>query len=56
MIQQYGSKFPLERLAKDHQIHAFLHDGFWQAMDTLRDKIILQELWNSNQAKWKKWN
>ena len=47
---------PLERLAKDHQIHAFLHDGFWQAMDTLRDKIILQELWNSNQAKWKKWN
>ena len=47
---------PLEKLAKDHQIHAFLHDGFWQAMDTLRDKIILQELWNSNQAKWKKWN
>ena len=47
---------PLEKLAKDHQIHAFLHDGFWQAMDTLRDQIILQELWNSNQAKWKKWN
>ena len=46
---------PLESLAADGQIGAYNHDGFWQAMDTLRDKIVLQELWDSNSADWKKW-
>lgn len=46
---------PLEHLAKDGELMAFNHDGFWQPMDTLRDKIHLEELWQNNQAPWKLW-
>lgn len=46
---------PLESLAKDGEISAFMHDGFWQPMDTLRDKIHLEELWQSGKAPWKLW-
>lgn len=46
---------PLERLAKDGQLEAFKHCGFWQCMDTMRDKETLDFLWNTNQAKWKRW-
>lgn len=46
---------PLEQLANDNELMAFNHDGFWQPMDTLRDKIHLEELWQSNQAPWKSW-
>jgi len=46
---------PLEFLAKDGHMSAFLHDGFWYAMDTLRDKIHLEELWQSGKAPWKLW-
>jgi glucose-1-phosphate cytidylyltransferase len=46
---------PLESLAKDGEMSAFLHDGFWYAMDTLRDKIHLEELWQSGKAPWKLW-
>ncbi len=46
---------PLEKLARDSQLHAFKHDGFWHPMDTLRDKIKLDELWQSGQAPWKVW-
>jgi glucose-1-phosphate cytidylyltransferase len=46
---------PLESLAHDGQIAAFQHDGFWQPMDTLRDKIYLEELWATNNAPWKTW-
>ncbi len=46
---------PLERLASDGQLKAFKHYGFWQCMDTLRDKETLEYLWNTNQAKWKLW-
>lgn len=46
---------PLERLAKKRQVHAFFHRGFWQAMDTLRDKQRLEELWMSGGAPWKTW-
>ena len=46
---------PLEKLAKSLQISAYKHDGFWQPMDTLRDLIYLNELWNSNSAPWKIW-
>ena len=46
---------PLENLARDSQLSAFLHDGFWQPMDTLRDKRVLDELWASGQAPWKVW-
>ena len=48
-------KEPMERLAQNHQLHAFLHKGFWQPMDTLRDKVHLEELWNSGKAPWKIW-
>lgn len=46
---------PLEFLAQERQIAAFQHNGFWQPMDTLRDKMYLEELWNSNCAPWKIW-
>lgn len=46
---------PLERLAGERQLSAFIHDGFWQCMDTLRDKIHLESLWNSGDAPWKRW-
>jgi glucose-1-phosphate cytidylyltransferase len=46
---------PLETLAKKNQLLAFRHDGFWKAMDTLRDKIVLDDLWNKKKAPWKVW-
>lgn len=46
---------PLERLAQEGQLSAFYHQGFWHPMDTLRDKNYLDELWQSNNAPWKKW-
>jgi glucose-1-phosphate cytidylyltransferase len=46
---------PLESLARDGQLCAFRHAGFWQAMDTLRDKITLETLWASGAAPWKIW-
>ena len=46
---------PMHNLAKDGQLNAYKHGGFWQCMDTLRDKEKLQSLWNSNNAPWKKW-
>ena len=47
---------PLEHLAKDGALHAYKHEGFWQPMDTLRDKNQLTELWQSGNAPWKKWD
>ncbi|MEQ1590710.1 MAG: glucose-1-phosphate cytidylyltransferase [Gallionella sp.] len=46
---------PMERLAKEGQIAAHFHSGFWQPMDTLRDKMHLEELWASGNAPWKTW-
>lgn len=46
---------PLESLAKDDQLVAYRHTGFWQPLDTLRDKNQLEELWNSGKALWKVW-
>jgi len=46
---------PLVKLAKEGELMAFEHEGFWQPMDTLRDKIKLNELWNENKAPWKIW-
>jgi len=45
----------LSGLAKDGQLSAFKHDGFWQPMDTLREKVYLNELWNAGKAPWKVW-
>jgi len=46
---------PMEQLARDGQLSAFVHRGFWQPMDTLRDKLKLEELWSSGKAPWKVW-
>lgn len=46
---------PLESLTKDKQVQAYFHDGFWQPMDTLRDKQRLEELWAGGEAPWKTW-
>ena len=47
---------PLESLARNHQLVAFEHTGFWQPMDTLRDKNYLDDLWASGNAPWKSWS
>lgn len=46
---------PLERLAKDGKLAAFRHEGFWHPMDTLRDKMVLEQLWETGEAPWKVW-
>jgi glucose-1-phosphate cytidylyltransferase len=46
---------PMEGLARDGQLAAYRHDGFWQAMDTLREKNHLEDLWRSGEAPWKTW-
>lgn len=46
---------PLESLARDRQLQAFTHDGFWQCMDTYREHLLLEKLWSENRAPWKIW-
>ena len=46
---------PLKALAETGQLTAYHHDGFWQPMDTLRDKNLLEELWCAGEAPWKLW-
>ncbi|MYM85386.1 glucose-1-phosphate cytidylyltransferase [Duganella sp. FT50W] len=48
-------KGPMETLAQQGDMHAFHHHGFWQPMDTLRDKVLLEGLWDAGQAPWKQW-
>ena len=50
-----GSASRWKRLAAQGQLSAYLHTGFWQPMDTLRDKNHLEELWASGEAPWKVW-
>lgn len=46
---------PLGRLGASGQLSAYLHRGFWQPMDTLRDKVLLEDLWSSGRAPWRRW-
>lgn len=46
---------PMRKLASNRQLMAYRHEGFWQPMDTLRDKNVLEELWQTGRAKWKVW-
>ena len=46
---------PMEKLAEGGELYSYQHKGFWKCMDTLRDKIRLNELWDNNEAKWKTW-
>ena len=48
-------KEPLEKIAKEGQLIAYKHNGFWKCMDTLRDKNELEKMWNTNNALWKVW-
>jgi glucose-1-phosphate cytidylyltransferase len=48
-------KGPLEQLAADGQLMAYRHPGFWQAMDTYREFVYLNDLWNRGEAPWKIW-
>lgn len=48
-------KSPMERLAQDGQLMAYRHEGFWQPMDTLREKKLLEDLWTAGEAPWKVW-
>ncbi|PIY28484.1 MAG: glucose-1-phosphate cytidylyltransferase [Comamonadaceae bacterium CG_4_10_14_3_um_filter_60_42] len=54
--QTLWERDPVERLASEGQLAAYQHHGFWQPMDTLRDKTHLEELWQSGKAPWKKWD
>ena len=47
---------PLNKLASQGELMAYEHEGFWQPMDTLRDKVLLEELWASGKAPWKQWD
>ena len=48
-------KKPLEDLARDGQLMAYKHNGFWKCMDTQRDKMQLEEMWSKGEAPWKVW-
>ena len=52
---QMFEREPIEALVTEGEVHAFFHHGFWQAMDTLRDKQHLEDLWSRNKAPWKLW-
>lgn len=52
----YFQKEPMERLAADGQLMAYRHESYWQCMDTLRDKVYLQTLWDTGRAPWKVWS
>jgi glucose-1-phosphate cytidylyltransferase len=49
-------RYPLEQLSKEGQLNAYMHKGFWQCMDTLRDKMYLEELLEKGEAPWKVWD
>ena len=46
----------MERLAADGQLMAYRHEWFWQCMDTLRDRVLLESLWSTGRAPWKVWS
>lgn len=48
-------RYPLEQAARLGQLNAYKHTGFWQCMDTLRDKLLLEKLWDADEAPWKVW-
>ena len=52
---QMFEREPIEKLVSEGEVHAFFHHGFWQAMDTLRDKQHLEDLWSKGKAPWKTW-
>jgi len=53
--QTQWEREPMEGLARDGQLMAYRHEGFWQCMDTLRDKVLLEKIWDGGDAPWKTW-
>ena len=53
--KQMFEREPIEKLVAAGEVQAFFHHGFWQAMDTLRDKQHLEDLWNRGEAPWRTW-
>jgi glucose-1-phosphate cytidylyltransferase len=53
--QTIWERGPVEKLASEGQLSVYRHQGFWAAMDTLRDKVFLEDLWKSGTAPWKVW-
>ncbi len=53
--QSIWERSPMEKIAELRELNAYKHNGFWQPMDTLRDKMMLEDLWSSNKAPWKVW-
>ncbi len=51
--ETHWEREPMERLARERQLMAYRHDGFWQYMDTLRDKRVLESIWESGEVPWK---
>ena len=54
--QTIWEREPLELLARDKNLNAYRHQGFWHPMDTMRDRLYLDDLWHKNKAPWKLWN
>ena len=48
-------EYPLDKLTNDNQLMAYQHHGFWKCMDAMRDKIELENIWNSGNPDWKIW-
>jgi glucose-1-phosphate cytidylyltransferase len=53
--QTIWERQPMQQLAQENELSGWMHHGFWQPMDTLRDKNLLEELWQKNEAPWKVW-
>ena len=53
--EPYFEDYPLKNLARDGELYAYKHSGFWRPMDTMSDKRLLEELWNKGKAEWKIW-
>ena len=53
--QTIWERYPLEEIARKEELQAFKHTGYWKPMDTLRDKMQLEEEWKKNEAPWKVW-
>ncbi len=54
--EPYFEDYPLKNLARDGELYAYRHHGFWRPMDTMSDKRLLEELWKSGKPEWKIWN
>ena len=50
-----SEEIDLEKAADENKLMSYIHNGFWQCMDSMREKVLLEEMWNQNKALWAKW-